>query len=62
MGYTSEWTKTDSAETNPGFKCRRCQSHNISFRDWESYDEAHEDTHYRCDDCGKEWWVEGSDA
>jgi len=58
----TEWQKTDHAETNPSFKCRKCQSLNLSFSEWESSDGAHEDINYRCDDCGNDWWVEGSDS
>ena len=61
-GFASDWSKTDHETINPAFKCRRCGSYNLSFREWTSPDEAHEDIKYRCDDCGRIWWVEGVDA
>lgn len=44
--------------THPDFKCRQCQSNEILFYVWESSDGAHEDIHYFCTNCSKEWWVE----
>jgi DNA-directed RNA polymerase subunit M/transcription elongation factor TFIIS len=48
--------------TNPNFKCTKCDSKNISYCIWESSDGAYEDTHYKCEDCRHEWWVEGIDS
>jgi predicted Zn-ribbon and HTH transcriptional regulator len=59
MGYTSDWKQTKL--TNPDFKCRECGSNDVEFRDWESSDGAHDDLHYRCPGCKREWWVEGPD-
>lgn len=58
MPYTGE-EKPVPAEYN--YACR-CGSKNVLFHKWESYDEAHEDIHYRCIDCGKQWWFEGIDS
>lgn len=56
---------TEDAQTkliNPGFKCRECGSDDVWFRNWESADQAHEDTRYECRACNRVWWVEGMDA
>jgi transposase-like protein len=58
--YTNGWTK--AIISNPNFKCRKCGSIHISFKDWESSCGGYEDTHYRCDDCNYDWWVESSDS
>ena len=42
------------------FKCRKCGSLRIFYYTWED-DDCHEDIHYRCDNCKREWWVEGLD-
>ena len=47
---------------NPNFKCRKCSSSYIVYRDWESSCGGYEDTHYKCVDCGFDWWVEGIDS
>jgi predicted SprT family Zn-dependent metalloprotease len=60
MGYTTEW-KPVKAETN-SFKCKECGADEVEYREWESSDGAHDDLHYRCNDCKREWWVEGPDA
>lgn len=57
MPYTSEWKST--TPENPAFKCR-CGSNDVSYREWESDDGGHEDTHYRCEACGRDWWVVGA--
>lgn len=54
----SDWRKT--ADENPDFKCRECGSNDVEYRDIES-DEGHDDTKYHCCNCGRTWWVEGSD-
>lgn len=46
---------------NPKFKCR-CGSNDITFRLWESDCGGYDDTCYKCNACGKIWWVEGPDA
>jgi transposase-like protein len=60
MSYTTDWKPTKAE--NPDFKCNRCQSDAVEYREWESSDGAHEDFHYRCNGCGRSWWVEGADA
>ena len=49
MPHTSSWKLTK--EENPDFKCRNCESNNISYRNWESSDGAHEDLEYICHGC-----------
>lgn len=44
------------------YKCIHCDSKNLEYCMWESYDEAHEDYHYHCKDCNEEWWIEGLDS
>ena len=60
MGYETDWKPT--AAEAPAFKCRKCGSHDVHYREWESSDGAHDDTHYKCEGCKREWWVEGPDA
>lgn len=60
MSYTSDWKPTKPE--NPLFCCRKCGSDNVHYRNWTSSDEAHDDVHYRCDGCDREWWIEGADA
>ena len=57
--YTDDWKPTKAE--NPDFKCRKCGSDDIWYREWESSDGAHEDVQYECCGCGRKWWVEGSD-
>lgn len=59
MPYTTDWKPT--AATNPKFKCPKCGSQDVFFRDWESSDGAHDDTHYECRGCNHTWWIEDSD-
>lgn len=57
---TTAW-KPVKDET-PGFGCRYCHKlDDVEYSTWTSSDEAHEDIHYRCKACGKDWWIEGSD-
>ena len=60
MSYTSDWKPTKAE--NPNFTCRKCGSDEIEYREWESSDGAYDDYHYRCNSCGRDWWVEGADA
>lgn len=60
MPYTTDWIETKI--TNPEFKCKKCKSNEIEYREWESSDGAHDDLEYKCNGCGKHWWVEGSDC
>lgn len=60
--FASDWSKTDSAVTNPAFKCPNCGARNISFRCWESDCGGFEDFQYRCDACDHTWWVESADS
>jgi len=50
-------TKTE----NPDYKCRKCGSNEIQYRDVESSCGGFDDIHYRCQ-CGHSWWYESSDA
>lgn len=59
MSYTTDWKPT-VAEA-PAFVCRVCLSHDVWYRDWESSDGAHDDVHYQCRGCKREWWYESSD-
>lgn len=59
MGYVTDWKPTKAE--NPNFKCCQCASDEIEYREWESSDGAHDDLHYRCNGCGRQWWVEGAD-
>lgn len=45
---------------NPDFICRKCGSNNIRYRIVED-SSCHEDINYHCDNCNKDWWVEGAD-
>ena len=56
--YNTVWQQVN----NPNFKCRKCSSSYIVYRDWESSCGGYEDTHYKCVDCGFDWWVEGIDS
>lgn len=56
MSYT-EWT---SVPHTYQFYCQ-CGSAKVKYRLWESSDGAHEDYNYHCDNCNRNWWVEGSD-
>lgn len=59
MGYEHDWKPT--ATENAEFKCRECGSSDVHYRTWESSDGAHEDIHYKCRGCQREWWFEGAD-
>lgn len=50
----SDWSKSD-------FTCS-CGSHDVKFRLVESSCGGYDDYQYRCQDCGRGWWAEGSDA
>ena len=60
MGYTMEWERAEIK--NARFKCPQCGGKSIEYRVWESSCGGYDDLNYRCVDCGKEWWVESSDA
>lgn len=60
MGFVGDWMPTK--DENPGFKCRKCGSDEVEYREWESSCGGYEDYKYRCNGCAREWWVEGSDA
>lgn len=34
----------------------------VRYRVWESSCGGYEDYQYRCEKCGKKWWVEGADS
>jgi hypothetical protein len=43
--------------------CRFCKAvGTIELSVWESSDGGHEDYHYRCTECEKDWWIDGIDA
>ena len=54
-----DWHSTK--EVNPNFKCRKCGSNDILYREVESFDGAYDDYNYVCQNCGHDWWVESSD-
>ena len=63
MGYTTEWASVhDDPDCKSGFACSVCGSPDVRYREWESSCGGHEDTRYRCEGCGRDWWVEGPDA
>jgi len=44
-------------------RCPKCGSTTtVKCRTWESFDTAYEDDQYRCEHCGKTWWIESADA
>ena len=58
MGYQSDWTLIED-----DVPCRKCGvKGGIEVWKWESSCGGYEDYHYRCTNCGKDWWVEGPDA
>jgi DNA-directed RNA polymerase subunit M/transcription elongation factor TFIIS len=58
--YTSEWKKTEIV--NSKFGCALCGSKEVFFRTWESACGGYDDTHYKCIECGHQWWVESDDS
>lgn len=56
---TSDWKPTKLE--NPDFKCSKCNSNEVQYSIYESSDGAHEDIHYRCNNCNRDWWIEGPD-
>ena len=48
--------------SEPVIHCRKCRGANVAVHTWESSDGAFVDHHYRCPDCGFDWWVDGPDA
>ncbi len=56
MPWESQWKPAEELE------CPNCGEKEVIYRDWISYDEAHEDTCFSCNSCKHLWWVEGSDA
>ncbi len=42
--------------------CRDCGQPKILWRMWESHCGGYEDYQYKCENCGKSWWVEGPDS
>jgi transposase-like protein len=53
---------TESRRVETTFHCPACKSDHVTYRDWESDCGGYEDTCYKCEACGKIWWVEGPDA
>ena len=58
--YVDGWKPTKVE--NPDFKCRECGSNEIVYREWESSCGGYDDVRYHCNDCGRDWWLEGADA
>jgi hypothetical protein len=34
----------------------------LRYRIWESHDGAYDDYQFRCETCGRTWWVDGIDS
>ena len=49
--YSTDWKPTKLE--NPNFKCRRCQSDDVWYRNWESDCGGYEDTKYECRKIGR---------
>ena len=47
--------------TMTDWPCKKCGSIHVAERCDESSDGAYEDWHFRCLDCGHDWWEESSD-
>lgn len=58
--HVDDWRPTKA--TNPDFKCRKCGSDDIWFREWESSCGGYDDIKYECRGCSRVWWVESSDG
>lgn len=58
--YVTDWKPTKAEDSD--YRCIKCGSDEVEYREWESTDGAFEDFHYRCKACGREWWAEGADA
>ncbi len=41
-------------------KCM-CGSRNVKYRISDD-DECHDDAEYKCNECGKTWWIDGIDS
>jgi hypothetical protein len=54
--FTTDWRLVTHG------RCLKCMSDQVAYRLWESFDGAYEDYHYRCLDCGYDWWVDGIDS
>jgi transposase-like protein len=59
MPYTTDWKPVKLER--PDRLCKECNSDNVWYRLWESSDGGHEDVHYHCRGCNRNWWVEGTD-
>jgi len=46
---------------NPDFRCRRCQSDDVWYRDIDT-NPAFDDVEYRCLGCGRRWYFESADS
>lgn len=55
-GQFSQWRKCRA--TN----CRKCNSSDVEYREWNSSDGAYTDYQYCCQKCGHMWWVDGIDS
>jgi transposase-like protein len=54
----NEWKDTKSE--NPNFTCPRCLSNNVKYKLVEDF-AGHEDYRYHCDNCNRDWTVDGAD-
>ena len=54
--FLKEYEKVDNST------CRKCKRDSVYRRIWESSCGGYEDKHYKCADCGYDWWIEGPDA
>lgn len=60
MPYNSEYFRPTQ---DPSVPCRHCKTPGgVVFKVWESDCGGYEDTHYKCTNCHKEWWIDGPDA
>jgi hypothetical protein len=47
----------------PEARCRECKVvGQVRYYIWEAFDGGHEDCHYRCFQCGADWWIDGIDS
>ncbi len=58
--FRHDWKPT--YPENPHFTCRKCGSHEVWYRTWDSLCGSYEDVQYHCRSCNLIWWFESSDA
>ena len=54
-------TKWKPVKNDDDFHCHQCGSTNVEYCIYTPSDEAYDDYHYHCLNCGYEWYCEGSD-